>query len=313
MNVQTLYEYTEFAKYLNFSSAARALHLSQSSLSKHMADLEKELGFTLIFRKNKPTLTPAGKLFLEHVEDALFSLNRVIEECKGLQHDYAGKIIIQDPLIDATIGAQSVKTFMYFSEEYPLVEIKLHTIRGETITEALNQGTVDIGYLMAYGKPQDIIAERKTVGINAFPLRKRRYSVWMRKDHPLAKRERLDVSDLEEYPFLIPADRLFDDWRIVLENICQAHGFTPKINSKVTATINGYFMLDTKNGIVILSDAFLEDPRFLMRSDMITHKFTDDDCEYTLFAVYKSDNDNPLLPLFVKQLSSDSVLLNTSQ
>lgn len=313
MNIQTLYEYAEFSKYLNFSAAARALHLSQSSLSKHMSDLERELGFMLVFRKNKPTLTPAGKRFLEYVEDALFAFEKVVEECKSLQHDYAGTIVIQDPLIDSTISAQSVTSFMYFAKHYPLAEIIPYTIRGETITESLLAGNVDIGYLMAYGDEDKIITARRELGITAFPLRKRKFSVWMRRDHPLAKKENLHVADLDGYPFLIPADRLFDDWRHVLENVGRAHGINPKINSKVTATINGYFMMDTKNGVIILSDAFLKDPRFIMRSDMVTHEFAEDDCSYTLYVVYKEDNDNPLLPLFIEQLVSDAADMNISQ
>ena len=40
MDMQVLREFVEFSKHLNFSAAARFLHMSQSSLSKHIADLE---------------------------------------------------------------------------------------------------------------------------------------------------------------------------------------------------------------------------------------------------------------------------------
>lgn len=303
MDIQILREYVEFAKYLNFSAAARMLHLSQSSLSKHIADLEKTLGFTLVVRKNPPTLTPAGALFLESVEDLLYNFDASVEKCREASKGHVGGITVQDPLIDATIGNQSIDAFMYFSEHYPHVAVNLHTVRGQTIAEALAEGTVDVGYLMAYGDEADIIASQEGMGIVARPLRRRRFGVWMRKDHRLADRERLYMADLRDVPFLIPADRLFDDWRLVLEQAGIAHGFFPKVNLRVTPTINGYFALNTRDGVVILSEAFLRDPRFVMRADMITHELADPDCFYTLFFVYRQDNDNPVLPLFVEQLN----------
>ena len=120
----------------------------------------------------------------------------------------------------------------------------------------------------------------------------------------MAAKDHLYVADLEGSPFLIPADRLFDDWRIVLEKLCMDHGFFPRVNLKVTPTINGYFALNTKNGVVILSEAFLQDPRFLMREDMVVRELSDEDCAYTLFFVFKEGNPNPIVPLFAECLES---------
>ncbi len=304
MNLRMLEEFVEFSKALNFSTAAKLLHMSQSSLSKHMSELERTIGFTLVSRDAPMTLTPAGKLFLESAEDILFRYNETLAACRRLQHQRQGHITVHDPLIDSTIGNQAISVFMHFSEHYPEVEVNLHTIRNQTVSEALDDGTVDIGYYMAYGDVEAIIEERAARGIVAVPLRQRRFSVWMKKDHPMAAKDHLYVADLEGSPFLIPADRLFDDWRIVLEKLCMDHGFFPRVNLKVTPTINGYFALNTKNGVVILSEAFLQDPRFLMREDMVVRELSDEDCAYTLFFVFKEGNPNPIVPLFAECLES---------
>jgi DNA-binding transcriptional LysR family regulator len=178
----------------------------------------------------------------------------------------------------------------------------LHTISGETVREALDSRKVDIGYYMAYGDRGLVVERLGKEGFASFPLRFRHYSVWMRKDHPLAEKPRLSFADLRGFPFLVPSDKLFEDWAQVLTDASKAHGFTPVINLKVTPTINGYFVVDTKQGIIILSDAFLQDPRFLMRTDMITRNFDDPSTGYTMFSIYRNDNENPVLPLFVEQL-----------
>lgn len=305
MNLRILEEFVEFSKTLNFSAAARMLHMSQSALSKHIAELERTIGFTLVSRQPPLTLTPAGKVFLETVEDMLFRYEGTIEECRRMQHRPMGRITVHDPLIDSTIANQSIAVFMHFSEHYPDVDINLHTIRGQTVEEALDEGAVDIGYYMAYGDEDEIVRRKAARGLTAVHMRRRRYAVWMKKSHPLASKDELYVADLEGSPLLIPADRLFEDWRIVLEKTSLDHGFAPRINLKVTSTINGYFALNTKDGVVILSEAFLEDPRFTMRDDMVVRRFADPDCYYSLFFLYRSDNPNPLVPIFAEHLKEN--------
>ena len=64
MDIRVLREFEEFSKHMNFSATARYLHMSQSALSKHIAELERELGFELVHRDRNPALTPAGLQFL---------------------------------------------------------------------------------------------------------------------------------------------------------------------------------------------------------------------------------------------------------
>lgn len=308
MNFHILEEYVEFSKYLNFSVAARALHMSQSSLSKHLSNLEAELGVDLVSRQTPPKLTPAGNTFLEYAEETLYSYKEIVNRCREAQRGHSGKLVIQDPVMDSTIANQTIGVFMHFAENYPLVSLDLYPLRGHTITDALLEGAIDVGYLMAYGDIDTIIEQKRQAGIVVHPLRRRKFAVWMKRSHALADVEKLYVGDLRDSPFLLPADRLFDDWRIVLENLCVDHGFFPKIKLKVTATMNGYFTLNVGDGVVILSEAFLQDPRFLMREDMKTHTLADEDCHYTLFFAYKESNTNPILPLFVERLKTASEL-----
>lgn len=307
MDIQALREFVEFSKHLNFSAAARCLHMSQSCLSKHIADLEKEVGFPLVDREAGVALTVAGRHFLTSIEDVLYSYDSAVEKCRQISREKAMRIVVQDPMVDATIGNQAIPVFMYLSEHHPNIDVTLHTISGQTITEALQDGTVDIGYLMAHGPIEEVIAERASKGITAVPLRKRRFSAWMSKDHSVANKEIWRVEDLENMKFLVAADRLFDDWRIVLEKLCRANGFVPRIQMRVTPTINGYLAGNLNEGVVVLSDAWVQDPRFLMRQDMTAKILEGHECHYHLYFVYRTDNDNPALPIFANELEKQAL------
>ena len=64
MEIRQLKYFAAVADTLNFSRAAETLFISQSALSKQIADLERELGMVLLQRdKRSVRLTPAAKSF----------------------------------------------------------------------------------------------------------------------------------------------------------------------------------------------------------------------------------------------------------
>ena len=72
MNLNQLYYFKTVAKLQHFRQAANELNISQPSLSLAISNLEKELGTYLFERQGRHVkLTKYGKLYLEHVENAL--------------------------------------------------------------------------------------------------------------------------------------------------------------------------------------------------------------------------------------------------
>lgn len=301
MDIRVLREFEEFSKHMNFSATARYLHMSQSALSKHIAELERELGFELVHRDRNPALTPAGLQFLLTAQEILYELDIAVEKCRHIAGKCMYRLTVHDPLIDATIGNQAIPVFVKFAQNHSNVDLVLRTIKGETVSEALRNHSVDVGYLMAYGDVDETIEERRRKGIVARPMRNRRFSVWMSADSPLAQKEKLYVEDLEDMQIFIAADRLFDDWRGLIDKMCRTHGFVPKIKLRVTPTINGYLAMSLNDGVILLSDAFTQDPRFLMRTDMTARII--EDAHYTLFYVVRENSTNPAIPIFVEEMT----------
>ena len=68
MHLESIWEFVTFSQYMNFSKAAKKLYMSQSLLSRHIANLEKELGFKLVEREGTLRLTAAGARYLSWAE-----------------------------------------------------------------------------------------------------------------------------------------------------------------------------------------------------------------------------------------------------
>ena len=69
MNFSSMKYFTVLARERNFTRAAEQLHITQQSLSSHIAGLEKEFGCKLIIRHVPLELTYAGEVFLRYAED----------------------------------------------------------------------------------------------------------------------------------------------------------------------------------------------------------------------------------------------------
>lgn len=93
-----LREFVVFARYLNISKAADVLYLSQSNLSKHLKQLDAELGFPLTAKKgNQILLTDEGEHFLTGAQALLSDYDALVEECRLISQDALTKLTFQDP------------------------------------------------------------------------------------------------------------------------------------------------------------------------------------------------------------------------
>lgn len=101
----------------SFSAAAKQLRLTQPTLGRQVAALEKELGLVL-FEKvgNTIALTPSGRSLLKHVRDMALAAEHISLSVSGHSQEIKGKVSISSSEI-------------YGVEVLPEVLVKLHKLQ----------------------------------------------------------------------------------------------------------------------------------------------------------------------------------------
>ena len=99
MNVEHMGEFAELAHDLNFTAAAKRLHITQPSLSNHIQALERECGCALVERggRTTPRLTPAGQMFLDMCTEMLGTYNRTMPALRELGRENRGRVVVRTP------------------------------------------------------------------------------------------------------------------------------------------------------------------------------------------------------------------------
>jgi DNA-binding transcriptional LysR family regulator len=127
-----------------FTAASRRLGLSQPSVSRAVATLEKELGLRLLVRsRDGLSLTEAGSLALTHAREAVRHLNLMHTEIAALAGEVTGTLSLASlPSVTGTLVAPQLQTF---TERHPAVTIRLLEGSEQEVRDWLDQGAAEAG------------------------------------------------------------------------------------------------------------------------------------------------------------------------
>ena len=130
----------------NITHAADELYITQSSVSKRIRQMEKELGLTLMLRSRQGVqFTPAGEIVLAHVKSILQELETMKQE-----------LSLQTGRIAGTLRAViSINYAMYrlpdeladYNERYPAVTTQITTTSSQNVYAMLMANQINVGIL----------------------------------------------------------------------------------------------------------------------------------------------------------------------
>ncbi|MGN0202170.1 MAG: LysR family transcriptional regulator [Candidatus Cryptobacteroides sp.] len=194
MELRQLRYFVEVAQSLSFSEASRKLYITQGTISQQIRQLEDELGSQLFDRTSqKIVLTEAGIEMLPMASKIIEDSEICKEKVRNLRNTAAGTLNVGATKSFCKIVNSTMYSFM---RELP--EVKL-TVSYKTASELL--------YMIRRNEIDMSVAFRPDVeyeDIVTYPLFKTFLCAVMRKDHPLADRVRVTLSDLKDFGIVIP-------------------------------------------------------------------------------------------------------------
>lgn len=191
------------ARARGFSTAARELGQSQSSLSQAVSALEEELGQPLFIRDGRSIhLTEAGRILREHAERALAELARATDALSALRDLTRGSLLVGTS--DTLASYLLPPVFAAFRARYPDVELRLDNRTSPAVAERVAQHRVDLG-VISLPLPRALRIGGRPVGevLTIDTLRSQREVVICPKGHPLARRRGLTLAELASQPLVL--------------------------------------------------------------------------------------------------------------
>ena len=212
------------AEHRSFSAAAATLNYTQSSVSQHITNLERELGVTLLDRSARPVaVTQAGELVLRHAEELLGRAATIERDLAGLAQGESGLLRIGGFYTAwATFMPAAVAAF---SRERPRVQLELRQLEPEPAVRRLRAGDLDLAVVYRFlGVPDELADERiERVHLVDDPL-----AVALPAGHPLTERDEVALSDLAAERWVSPPPDA--PYTRLLRRLCQEHGgFEPDV------------------------------------------------------------------------------------
>ncbi len=217
MELKELSHFIEVVRYGGFSRAAENIYVSQPTLSKSIKKLELTLNVELFERSTrKLILTDAGSIVYEQAQEILGKTDELTMLLNDLALVPKGKIHFGvPPLIGALFFPEIARSFTVFNPEIKL-ELVEHGAR--KIESLIDEGKVDIGI---------VVLPTVNDKFNIFPFKKEVFEVFLHANHPLAKKEKLTLTELKNEDFILfnPEFTLHD---LIIRH-CQNAGFEPNI------------------------------------------------------------------------------------
>ncbi len=240
MDFQNLRAFVAVADQNSFSRAADHLHLTQPAISKRILTLEANLNQRLFDRIGwQLTLTEAGECLLPRARQIL----QLIEQTRQALDDLSGQVQGNLKLVTSHhIGLHRLpRVLREYKKQHPGVKLNISFLNSQETHQNILDGKGELGITTYEDRASDSLLVQ---------------DIWqdslhfvVARDHPLLQRKKIGLSDLCEFPAILPDVRFYTG-RIVTE-LFENAGLTLKLDQDLSTDY-----LETLKALVSIGDSW---------------------------------------------------------
>ena len=277
------------AKCGSFTKAAQELFTSQSSMSRQISLLEKQIGVTLFYRtKRTVRMTAAGETLYSDLADILDRITDAIASASSMSDKEKNSIKV-GVYIELASGNALTEVLRRFSVENPGINIEFEAHSWLALREKLRADNLDVILTLGF----EIVDSEY---MNNMVLKSLNTCIIMSADHPMAKRKTVSLDSLSQEDFLFLNDQESPGGRRASMELCKKYGFVPKIANQLPNVESLLMAVQAGKGITILDNT---DRAYSLKN---LKRYVVEDDIIDIIGVWKKNNDKPAVQLFLERL-----------
>lgn len=196
MNVSKLRHVIAVERTGSITKASEMMNVTQSAVTKSVADVEREIGYALFTRHARGvSTTEMGIAFIARAARILADMDQLIEDAQARRQQR--EALLRVGIAPSSLEGLLNRAVRSLIRKYPDYRVQLHGVPVERGIQMLRQGDLDI----CLGPLDRLSAES---GFTCEPLGMLKGRLFVRKAHPLTRLEKPRADDINRYPIIIP-------------------------------------------------------------------------------------------------------------
>jgi DNA-binding transcriptional LysR family regulator len=240
MEMHQIRYFLAVSRLLNFTQAAEECHVAQPSLTRAIKKLEEELGGELFRRERRAShLTELGRMMVPLLGQCYAGAQtaRTLAESYA-QGDYAPLSLAVSKTVNL---AQFVGPLTELAHAMPGLSLTFFRGSGDEVAEQMKSGAAELAIAGQFAEPWE--------RLHSWPLFSEPFALVVHRDHPFAKRARVDLAALSGERLLArPYCELYDDFMAQLAE----QGIDGPAIHRMDAEGDIFALLEGNAGVAIL-------------------------------------------------------------
>lgn len=276
MDLAKLKIFLDLTETKNYSKTAERLYTTQGNISKQIIALEKELDTSLFLRSHRQIeLTEEAKLILPYAKTIVVQQQALLQTLQDYQQQKASTLhILTIPTMANYWAFNQVTAFM---KQHPEFDIQLKEGEGTELVPFLDTDENHLIFVRTF--------QPEKQSFEALLTEKDHFVAVLSKNHPLAQRSEINLSELQQEKFLMLSKETKTYQPII--DLCHEVGFTPNISfetSRIELLLN---MVASELGITIVMEKTIDNS---WKNNLAIIPITPNKTSYLSFVRKKTDN-----------------------